>query len=73
MKYYSLSGTIYGKAVFFKKKFANRTDALQFMFKYYDKHHLNNLEVINTYEKVKHDVEYVCNNSNRFNITRAIA
>ncbi len=73
MKYYSLTGVVAGQTIQFRKKFKRRNDAINYMFKYYGNHYLGNLTVEDTIEIKKHNVEYVCNQYNRFIISRSLA
>ena len=72
MKYYTLEAIIKGKPVKFEKAFSTRDSAIDYMFKYYDKHFMSNL-VVNEEISVngdKHNIEYVCDDFDRFRIKR---
>ena len=75
VKSYKLTAVIEGQSVSFDKIFATRTDALDYIFTYYNKHHLQSLYIDEEYyvNENKHDIEYVCDYSNRFRVTRCIA
>ena len=73
MKYYTLSAIVNGRDVKLKRRmFSSRSDAINYMFDYYDKECLFSLEVKDEHpvNGDKHSIEYVCNFSNRFTITR---
>ena len=72
MKFYTLEAVVKGENVKFDKVFQSRESAMDYMFKYYQNHLIYNVAVD---EDVyvngnKHDVVYVCNQSNRFRINR---
>lgn len=73
MKYYTLEAVVRGKQIKFDKIFSSRKSAIDYMFTYYDKHHMYNL-MVNDEIAVngnKHDIEYVCDNeSYRFRVNR---
>lgn len=74
MKLYILRGTIAGEPVTIKKMFKTREEAVDYMFLYSAKHYVFNLEVediVNVHDD-KHDLDYICNNSNRFNVRRVV-
>lgn len=73
MKNYTLEAIIKGKTIKFDKKFNSRNSALNFIFDYLDKHYLYNTEIIDEFliNDQKHNVEYVCNDSNRIRICRS--
>lgn len=72
MKKYILVAVVDGKNVSFDKKFKSRDDAIDYMFKYYTDHFMYNIQVEEEFAKGddQHNVEYVCNNYNRFRIAR---
>ena len=73
MKYYTLSATVNGEnSKLDRKYFSSREAAIEYMFKYFDRHYLFNLQVNDEYQigDDKHDIEYVCDYYNRFRITR---
>ena len=73
MKYYTLTAVVNGQNVKLKRAiFASRSDAIDYMFDYYEKHYLYSLAVReeNMVGDNKHSVEYVCNYQNRFTVTR---
>ena len=73
MKYYTLEAIVQGRPVKLKRSmFASRTEAINYMFDYYEEHYLYNLQVREEYplEDNKHKIEYLCNFHNRFIITR---
>ena len=73
MNYYTLSAVVNGKDVKLKRSyFTTRSQAINYMFDYYDKNCLYSLQVMDEHpvNGDKHSVEYVCNFHNRFTITR---
>ena len=74
MKFYALEAVVKGKNVNFTKTFDSRNDAINYMFKYYNKHYMYNLEVNEevSIDGNKHNVEYICNHSDRFRINRVV-
>lgn len=73
MKYYTLEAIVQGRPVKLKRSmFASRTEAINYMFDYYEDHYLYNLQVNDEYSvnDNKHSIEYYCNFNNRFIITR---
>lgn len=73
MKYYTLEAIVQGRPVKLKRSmFASRSDAINYMFDYYETHYLYSLEVNEEYpvNGNKHKIEYVCNYHNRFTVTR---
>ena len=72
MNEYTLEAVIKGKEVKFNKAFVSRKDAIDFAFNYYSKQLIYGLEVNDEYQIAgnKHNIEYVCNDSNRFRISR---
>ena len=74
MKFYTLNAVVRGKNVKIDKIFNTREDAINYMFKYYNRHFLYGLEVNEEYsiDGNKHNVEYVCNDYDRFRINRVV-
>ena len=72
MKFYTLEAIVNGDNVNFAKTFDSRNDAINYMFKYYNKHFMYNLEVNEevSIDGNKHNVEYICNHRDRFTINR---
>ena len=73
MKYYTLEAIVQGRPVKLKRSmFASRTEAINYMFDYYEEHYLYNLQVREEYpiDDNKHRIEYYCSFNNRFIITR---
>ena len=73
MKYYTLEAIVQGRPVKLKRSmFTSRSDAINYMFDYYEKHYLYNLQVRDEYPlgDNKHRIEYYCSFNNRFIITR---
>ena len=73
MKYYELSAVVNGENVRLKRSiFKSRGAAIQYMFAYYSSHYLYGLQVEDSFalNGNKHNVEYVCNDYNRFKVTR---
>ena len=75
MNKYILEAIIDGKLTKFNRKFESRDAAINYIFRYYSRHYLFNLEVNDEYyvDDNKHDVAYVYDYYNRFRITRANA
>ena len=74
MKYYTLTAIVNGQNVKLKRKmFTSRSDAINYMFNYYEENNIYNLEVRDEYpvNGDKHVIEYVCNFHNRFTVARA--
>ena len=73
MNKYRLEAVVDGESVNFNHTFKSREEAINYMFHYYDKHYLVNLEVNEEYfiDGNKHNIEYVCDYYNRFRIARA--
>ena len=73
MKYYTLEAIVQGRPVKLKRSmFTSRTEAINYMFDYYEEHYLYNLQVRDEYpvDDNKHRIEYYCSFNNRFIITR---
>ena len=75
MKRYTLQAVVDGEVVGFNKKFASRSKAIDYMFDYYSKHYIQNMQVDEEYyvNGNEHDIEYVCDYYNRFRIARVAA
>ena len=76
MKYYILHAVVNGKEAILKRAlFSSRQQAIDYMFDYYDRHYMYSLQVTDEYQidGNKHNIEYVCDNYNRFIITRVAA
>ncbi len=74
MKYYTLTAIVNGQKAKLKREvFSSRTEAINYMFDYYEDHYIYNLELQDEHivGEDKHCVEYVCNYQNRFIIARA--
>ena len=72
-KYYSLEAIVHGSPVKLKRSvFASRSEAVNYMFNYYEDNYLYNLQVRDEYpvEDNKHRIEYYCDFNNRFIVTR---
>ncbi|MBR0295711.1 MAG: hypothetical protein IJQ67_07450 [Bacilli bacterium] len=74
MKKYTLEAVVDGQTIKFSKKFDSRNSAINFMFNYYNKRYMFNIRVNDEYaiSGDKHNIEYVCDYSNRFRINRLI-
>ena len=72
MKKYTLEAIVGGNTVKFSKKFDSRDSAINYIFNYYNKRYIYNLCVNEEIEVKgdKHNIEYVCDNYNRFRIAR---
>lgn len=75
MKLYSLRGNLAGQPVVINKMFKSREKAVDYMFEYSRKHYVFDLQIEDIYEinNDKHNLNYICNNDNRFNVQRVIA
>ena len=73
MNKYTLEAVVDGDTIRFNRTFKSRDEAIDYIFHYYDKHFLVNLEVNEEYfiDDNKHNIEYVCDYYNRFRIARA--
>ncbi len=73
MNKYTLEAVVDGDTIHFNRTFKSRDEAIDYIFHYYDKHFLVNLEVNEEYfiDDNKHNIEYVCDYYNRFRIARA--
>ena len=69
MKYYILSYVLNSETVIVRKKFKSRNDAIDYTFKRMPM----NTELLYEIERGAHNIEYVCNNSNRFFVSRCVA
>lgn len=53
-----------------RKHFASRTEAINFMFDYYNHHHIYNVELEEEYPQGnKHNIHYVLDQYDSFNVT----
>ena len=75
MKRYTLQAVVDGELIGFKRKFASRNKAIDYIFDYYSKHYYQNIQVDEEFfvNGNEHDIEYVCDYYNRFRITRVAA
>ena len=73
MNKYTLEAVIEGELVKFNRTFESRNEAMDFIFDYYNRHHLVDLRINDEYfvNENKHDVAYVYDYDNRFRIARA--
>ena len=54
-----------------KKVFASRVQAINYMFDYYNNHYIYNVELEEEYpQNNKHDIHYVIDQYDSFNVTR---
>ena len=54
-----------------KKVFASRDEAINYMFDYYNNHYIYNVELEEEYPQLnKHDIHYVIDQYDSFNVTR---
>lgn len=69
---YTLEAIVDGNLIKFHKTFKSRNEAIDYIFRYYDKHLLVNLKVNEEYfiADNKHDIAYVYDYFNRFRIAR---
>ena len=73
MKYYTLEAVVNGSNVKLKRNaFTSRSEAIEYMFKYYENHYMYALEVNDEHivDNNRHQIEYVCDFHNRFTVTR---
>ena len=72
MKYYTLEAIVRGKEIKFDKVFDSRNSAIDYMFNYYEKNYVYDVEVDEEIEVNgnKHNVEYVCGDGYRFRVNR---
>ena len=73
MRYYLLTAVVNGHDAKLKRRmFASRSEAIDYMFDYYEKNLMFSLNVRDEYyvNGDKHNIEYVCNYNNRFTVTR---
>ena len=75
MKSYKLTAIIEGEYKNIHHTFHSRNEALNYIFNYYKKHGLEDLQISDEYslECDKHNIEYVSDYDNRFRIARVIA
>ena len=73
MNKYTLEAIVEGKLIKFDRTFKTRTQAMNYIFDYYDRHQLVELRVNDEYfiDDNKHDIAYVYDYDNRFRIARA--
>ena len=71
-KKYLLEAVVEGRFIKFNKEFKSRNSAIDYIFKYYNRHMLD-LRVNEEYciGEDKHDIAYVYDYYNRFRIARA--
>lgn len=73
MTLYTLSAVVNGDVCKLNRRyFSSRDDAINYMFDYYRKHYMFDLQVEDEYpvNGNKHEIEYVCDYFNRFTIAR---
>ena len=75
VKQYTLTAVIDGETISFSRKFASRSEAIDYAFNYYSKHFYKYIQVEDEFciNDNIHDVEYVCDYGNRFRINRVSA
>ena len=73
MNNYTLEAVVDGKFIRFNRTFHSRDEAINYIFRYYDNHFMENLRVNEEYciAENKHDIAYVCDYYNRFRVARA--
>ena len=73
MNKYTLEAIVEGELIKFNHTFESRNAAMDFIFNYYQKHHLVDLKINDEYfiDNNKHDIAYVYDYDNRFRIARA--
>ena len=72
MKVYKINDAyIRNEHVDIKKLFATRDEAINYMFDFYNNHYLYNVELEEEYpQSNKHDIHYVIDQYDSFNVTR---
>ena len=69
MRIYTLDAVVDHEFVDFKKQFGSRTEAINYMFDYLEDHYIYNSQLIEEYAlDSKHNIHYVLNNANSFNV-----
>ena len=73
MNRYTLEAVVDGEYIKFDRIFKSRNEAIDYIFRYYEKHCMINVEVNDEYciDGNKHDIAYVYDYYNRFRIARA--
>ena len=73
MNKYTLEAIVEVRLIKFDNAFKTRTDAINYIFNYYNRHHLVELKINDEYfvNENKHDIAYVYDYENRFRIARA--
>lgn len=74
MKTYKLTAVIEGETKIIGHEFHSRSEALDYIFNYYQIHSLEDLKINDEYivNSDKHNIEYVADYNNRFRIARVI-
>lgn len=67
---YSLTAIVNGETIKVNKLFHSRNAAIKYMFNYYENNCIYNMQLEDEFEKEKHNIEYVCNDYNRFRVAR---
>ena len=73
MKVYKINDAyIRNEHVDIKRLFASRNEAINYMFDYYNNHYVYNVELVDEYPQKnnKHDIHYVLDQYDSFNVTR---
>ena len=69
MRRYTLDAVIDKEFVDFKKEFASRTEAINYLFDYLEDHYIFNGQLVEEYAlDNKHNIHYVLNNAISFNV-----
>ena len=69
MRIYTLDAVIDHEYVDFNKQFKSRTEAINYLFDYLEDHYIFNAQLIEEYAlDSKHNIHYVLNNANSFNV-----
>ncbi len=71
-KYYNLTAVVDGDTKVFHKQFSSRNEAINYMFKYYNKNTLIDAQLEDEFEISKHNIEYVIDYKNRFRVNRVV-
>ena len=69
MRIYTLDAIINDEYIVFNRKFKSRTAAIDYVFNYLEKHYVFNAQLEEEYAlDNKHNIHYVLNNANSFNV-----
>ncbi len=71
-KRYNLAAVIGGDYITFKRSFASRQAAIDYVYRYFNNHYIYDNQVIDEIFNSKHDIEYVLHNGDRFMVNRVV-